>query len=214
QADLVAVVSHEVRTPLTAVVGIARELKDGWSTLPEETRLELVGLVAESAEDMAAIVEDLLTAAKAEQGNLVIESSAADLSGIASSVVDQLRFGSSVHGQAVAWADPHRARQIIRNLVVNAARYGGPQVELQAGSNGSMVWIEVTDNGAGISPGQLEKLFSPYTANQDRQDSNGLGLALSRQLANLMDGDLSYRRVDGKTVFRFSLPKAVDSRGI
>lgn len=209
QADLVAAVSHEVRTPLTAVVGIARELEDSWPTLPDEVRRELVGLVAEQAVDMTAIVEDLLTAAKAEQGQLAIEASVADLTEIASSVVGQLRLGSPVQGRAIAWADPGRARQVIRNLVVNAARYGGPEVELTAGTNGSMVWIEVSDDGKGVPPEQVKTLFNAFAANKDRVDSHGLGLALSRQLAVLMEGDVTYTRANGRTVFRLSLPKAV-----
>lgn len=209
QADLVAAVSHEVRTPLTAVVGLARELEDSWNTLPEEVRRELVGLVAEQAVDMSAIVEDLLTAAKADQGQLSIEASTTDLSEIASSVVEQLRLDSPVQGQALAWADPGRTRQVIRNLVVNAARYGGPKVELIAGVNGSMVWLEVTDDGKGVTPEQEKDLFSPFAAHDRRADSHGLGLALSRQLAVLMGGDLTYLHSNNRTVFRFTLPKAV-----
>jgi len=209
QADLVAAVSHEVRTPLTAVVGLARELEDSWNTLPDEVRRELVGLVAEQAVDMTAIVEDLLTAAKADQGQLTIEASTTDLSEVAESVVEQLRLDSPVQGHAVAWADPGRTRQVIRNLVVNAARYGGPKVELIAGANGSMVWLDVTDDGQGVTAEQENALFRPFAAHNRRADSHGLGLALSRQLAVLMGGDLTYTRSNGRTVFRFTLPKAI-----
>jgi signal transduction histidine kinase len=209
QADLVAAVSHEVRTPLTAVVGLARELQDSWDTLPDEVRRELVGLVAEQAVDMTAIVEDLLTAAKADQGQLTIEASTTDLSEVAESVVEQLRLDSPVRGHAVAWADPGRTRQVIRNLVVNAARYGGPKVELSAGTNGSMAWLDVTDDGKGVAPEREQALFRPFAAHDRRADSHGLGLALSRQLAVLMGGDLTYTRSNGRTVFRFTLPKAV-----
>ncbi len=209
QADLVAAVSHEVRTPLTAIVGLARELEDSWTTLPDDVRRELVGLVAEQAVDMTVIVEDLLTAAKAEQGQIAIEAATTDLTEIATSVVGQLRLDSQVEGKAVAWADPGGARQVIRNLVVNAARYGGPKVELIAGTNGSMVWLDVTDDGNGVSPEQVKDLFSPFASHDRRADSHGLGLALSRQLAILMGGDLTYRRSGDRTVFRFTLPKAV-----
>jgi signal transduction histidine kinase len=209
QSDLVAAVSHEVRTPLTAVVGLARELEDSWCNLSDEVRLELVSLVAEQAVDMTAIVDDLLTAAKADQGQLAIEACTTDLSAIASSVVDQLRLDSPVQGQALAWADPARTRQVIRNLVVNAARYGGSRVEIFAGANGSKVWLDVIDDGQGVPPEQQKVLFSPFAAHDRRADSHGLGLALSRQLAVLMGGDLTYTRSNNRTVFRFALPKAV-----
>ncbi|HEX5671633.1 MAG TPA: ATP-binding protein, partial [Acidimicrobiia bacterium] len=93
--------------------------------------------------------------------------------------------------------------------VVNATRYGGPEVELIAGANGSMVWLDVTDNGNGVTPEQEHALFRPFAAPERRADSHGLGLALSRQLAVLMGGDLTYTRSNGRTVFRFTLPKAV-----
>jgi signal transduction histidine kinase len=98
---------------------------------------------------------------------------------------------------------------VIRNLVVNAARYGGSKVELIAGSNGSAVWLEVIDDGKGVTPEQAQALFRPVAAHDRRADSHGLGLALSRQLAVLMGGDLTYTRSNDRTVFRFTLPKAV-----
>jgi signal transduction histidine kinase len=209
QADLVAVVSHEVRTPLTGVIGLARELEDRWTVLSEDTRRELVELISQSAGDMFSIVEDLLTAAKAEQGQLTIDPTVTDLSEVAASVVHQLRLPAPVEGQALAWADPHRVRQVIRNLVVNASRYGGPLISLQAGSNGVSVFVEVADNGVGIAPERIESLFDPHAINRQHRDSHGLGLALSRRLAILMGGDLGYTRVEERTVFKLTLPKAV-----
>lgn len=210
QAGMVASVSHEVRTPLTAVVGIAQELTDNWSTIPEDLRHELVGLIAEQATDMTAIVEDLLTAAKADQGKLTVEPQPIELATLAESVKDQLRMhGLKVSGAGLAWADPNRVRQVIRNLLVNARRYGGSQLELNIGANGAHVWLDVADNGNGIPEDRLDQLFSPFAVNDDRDDSSGLGLALSLRLATLMGGNLAYRRELDRTVFRLSLPKAV-----
>jgi two-component system sensor histidine kinase MtrB len=210
QSSIVAAVSHEVRTPLTAVVGIAQELDANWASIPDETRHELVGLVAEQAADMTAIVEDLLTAAKAEQGKLTIEAQPVDLSDVVVSVMTQLRIDSvPITGSAQAWADPQRVRQVLRNLVVNARRYGGKEIALVCGTDGGHVFVEVCDNGLGVPNGQLEELFSPYAGTDDRQDSTGLGLAFSRQLAVLMGGNLTYRREGNRTVFRLTLPRAV-----
>jgi signal transduction histidine kinase len=216
RASLVAAVSHEVRTPLTAVVGIAEMLNTNWTSMPEGTRHELVALIAEQATDMTAIVEDLLTAAKADQGKLAIKAQTIDLSQEAESVLQQMRISSadgagstSVVGCAQAWADPQRVRQVLRNLVVNARRYGGREIALQCGVQGSHAWLEVCDDGSGVPAGELEALFSPQAHTSDRSDSNGLGLALSRQLAVMMGGNLTYRREEGRTIFRLTLPKAV-----
>jgi len=210
QTSIVAAVSHEVRTPLTAVVGIAQELDANWASIPDETRHELVGLVAEQAADMTSIVEDLLTAAKAEQGKLTIDAQPVDLSDAVVSVMTQLRIDSvPISGSAQAWADPQRVRQVLRNLVVNARRYGGKEIALVCGTDGGHAYVEVRDNGLGVPNGQLEELFSPYAGTEERQDSTGLGLAFSRQLAVLMGGNLTYRREGNRTVFRLTLPKAV-----
>jgi signal transduction histidine kinase len=210
QGSIVAAVSHEVRTPLTAVVGIAQELDANWATIPDETRHELVGLVAEQAADMTAIVEDLLIAAKAEQGKLTIDPQPVDLSDVVVSVMTQLRIEPlPVSGSAQAWADPQRVRQVMRNLVVNARRYGGKEIVLVCGIDGGHAFVEVCDNGSGVPMGQLEELFSPYAGTEDCPDSTGLGLALSRQLAVMMGGNLTYRREADRTVFRLTLPRAV-----
>lgn len=210
QGSIVAAVSHEVRTPLTAVVGIAQELDENWTSIPDETRHELVGLVAEQAADMTAIVEDLLTAARAEQGKLTIDPQPVDLSEVVVSVMTQLRIEPlPVSGSARAWADPQRVRQVMRNLVVNARRYGGKEIALVCGIEGGHAFVEVSDNGSGVPIGQLEELFSPYAGTEDCPDSTGLGLALSRQLAVMMGGNLTYRREADRTVFRLTLPKAV-----
>ena len=163
QGSIVAAVSHEVRTPLTAVVGIAQELDANWDSIPDETRHELVGLVAEQAADMTAIVEDLLTAAKAEQGKLTIDPQPVDLSDVVVSVMNQLRIEPlPVSGSARAWADPQRVRQVMRNLVVNARRYGGKEIALVCGTDGGHAFFEVSDNGSGVPIGQLENC-SPRT---------------------------------------------------
>ena len=210
QGSIVAAVSHEVRTPLTAVVGIAQELDANWASIPDETRHELVGLVAEQAADMTAIVEDLLTAAKAEQGKLTIDPQPVDLSDVVVSVMTQLRIEPlPVSGSARAWADPQRVRQVMRNLVVNARRYGGKEIVLVCGIDGGHAFVEVSDNGSGVPMGQLDELFSPYAGTDDRPDSTGLGLAFSRQLAVMMGGNLTYRREANRTVFRLTLPRAV-----
>jgi signal transduction histidine kinase len=210
QASIVAAVSHEVRTPLTAVVGIAQELDANWADIPDETRHELVGLVAEQAADMTAIVEDLLTAAKVQQGKLTIDPQPVDLSDVVVSVINQLRIDPlPVVGSARAWADPQRVRQVMRNLVVNARRYGGHEIALVCGIDGGHAFLEVSDNGLGVPLNRVNELFSPYAGTEECPDSTGLGLSFSRQLAVMMGGNLTYRRVADRTVFRLTLPKAV-----
>jgi signal transduction histidine kinase len=128
------------------------------------------------------------------------------------SVVDSMRVGLDVvvEGEPTpAWADTLRTRQIMRNLLTNASRYGGDHIKLSVSSLGELAVLVVSDDGPGINVVDSEKIFDPYYRAQSaegRPDSVGLGLAVARQLARMMGGDLVYRRRSGWTRFELSLP--------
>jgi signal transduction histidine kinase len=103
-----------------------------------------------------------------------------------------------------------RLRQILRNLVSNAIRYGGDHIDVGVARANGHIHITVEDDGAGIPEGQWEQVFEPYARAHDRAEqpsSVGLGLTVSRKLARLMGGDLAYRH-EGGSVFDLSLPAA------
>jgi len=109
-----------------------------------------------------------------------------------------------------ALGDPARVRQILRNMITNADRYGGEEVQIRLGSNDSWVTVQVVDNGEGVPQTEREQIFSPYYrahSNSSQPAALGIGLSVARQLARLMNGDLVYRRVDDWTVFELSLPR-------
>ena len=108
-------------------------------------------------------------------------------------------------------ADPTRLRQIIRNLLTNAERYGGPHVELRAEAVGANVTVTVCDDGPGIPPTEREAVFEEWQGSDigtQHPQSIGLGLTISRRLARAMDGDLTYSYVDGESRFTLTLPIA------
>jgi signal transduction histidine kinase len=116
---------------------------------------------------------------------------------------------SSLHH--IAMADPVRVRQILRNLLTNALRYGGPEITITTHRDGPEVTLVLSDNGDGIPPEHRKRIFDPYHRGQkglSRSDSVGLGLAVSRQLARLMDGDLTLRTDLGPATFQLTLPLA------
>ncbi len=210
----VATVSHELRTPLTAVVGLLDELVESYRGFTDDERREMLELVAGQAHEMAAIIEDLLVAARAETGGVVLSLGDVDLSAEANAVIralpEAVQRGIEVSGGAEARGDARRIRQILRNLVTNALRYGGQEIVVRVGSDGSVGWVEVVDSGAGLPPEDRERIFEPYQragSGESRSGSVGLGLSVSRQLARLMGGDLTYR-VDGGSIFRLELPLA------
>lgn len=218
----VASVSHELRTPLAAVYGTAEELVTNWEQFEPDELRELVGMVAGQGAELTAIVEDLLVAANLESGKVAINPEIVSLNGLAREAwSDCQRSNPGLDGHSIsgpetsAYADPVRVRQIVRNLVTNAVRYGGDRVSIRvAAETHSFVeqvrpYIEVIDDGEGIPLEQRESVFDPYFQADEKErvlGSLGLGLAISRELARRMDGDLTYRFQNGQSVFRLELP--------
>lgn len=209
-----ATVSHELRTPLTAVMGFAEHLRSGdadpaeWSTLHD--------LIAEQARDIAELVDDLLLAGRLDTATIAIRLEALSAIDIVRQVVSPWERSDSVEVRIesndevpAACADPLRLRQILRNLVSNAVRHGRGPVLVSIRATGDRVDFEISDEGGGIPEGALVDLFQPYSviAHTDGQPGSvGLGLFVSKRLAELMDGSLDYRREDDRTLFTLSLP--------
>jgi signal transduction histidine kinase len=214
--DFVATVSHELRTPLTAVVGFAHELRSGLDALAPEDIATYVGLIEEQATEVGDLVEDLLVASRADQGEVPISLGATDLWQQVDAVVAARLDGAAVRmvgrdGDAKVFADAIRVRQILRNLLTNADRYGGPNVWVRVESRGDLRVVEVHDDGSGIPTAHRSFIFEPYHRAhraEGRTESVGLGLTVSRHLAELMGGRLDYDYVAGESVFSLTLPAA------
>lgn len=212
--ELIASVSHELRTPLTTVLGFAHMLQDPAAALSAEDRTDLQRLIVEEGTDLANIVDDLLVAARAETGILSVACVPVNLRAQVAQVLGNSDQQSSeriraVNGNGHALGDPIRVRQIIRNLVTNAVRYGGGSIWINLSVDDTVARLAVIDNGAGVPAEEQERLFEPYwQAHRDlgKPSSLGLGLSVSGDLARLMDGDLVYRREAAQTVFELTLP--------
>jgi PAS domain S-box-containing protein len=214
---LITAVSHELRTPLTAVMGIAEILRSDRKWYPASELDELIGIIADEANDMADILEDLLVASRMESTTIPLARTEMDLAEGVDQVAARLWLKQSpvarpiINGNAAALADPTRVRQIVRNLLTNAARHGGPSVHVDLHESGSDAVISVFDNGAEIPPALHRRLFEPYALSgtgSGKLHSIGVGLSVSRHLARLMGGDLRYSRIDGETNFKLTLPRA------
>lgn len=209
----IATVSHELRTPLAAVVGFSGELAQGLDGYSRGEIAEMVTLISGQSQEVAQLVDDLLTAERAASGNLTVSPRSIDLLDECRSIVESLGVDlevTVVGDSSIAWADTLRTRQIVRNLLTNAHRYGGRQVLIEVSSKADMASLVVSDDGPGVKGMDAEHIFDPYYRSQSvadsRPDSVGLGLAVARQLARMMGGDLVYRRRRGWTRFELTLP--------
>lgn len=217
--DLITSVGHGLRTPLTAVLGFAQMLRIGDDTdMAASDREEMVGFIAREAFELSGIIDDLLVAARIEIGKLETTRVPTSLRAQVAQVVEAWDSGAvagiKVSGSnAVASADPARVRQILRNLVTNALRYGGDQITVRVGGDDRNVFVRVEDDGEGVDAEEQDRIFEPYRRAHDAPGvtaSMGLGLAISRQLARLMDGDLTYDYESGLSVFTLTMPAKGD----
>ncbi len=211
--EFIATVSHELRTPMTVVLGLGEELASNYDSFTDAERWDLAVLIARQAEDATWLLEDLLVAYRQDPEGMVFETEEFDLVKAAERVLEVADRPITVEvegDRTTALADPRRTRQIIRNLVSNAVRYGGPDVSLRLRPAGDRIELAVRDDGGPISDDNVEQIFKPFERGgaPDLPNSVGLGLAVARKLARLMEGDLIYRHEGGLTCFVLSLPAA------
>jgi len=220
--QFLASVGHELRTPLTSVLGFAELLKSDHPDISDEERLSMIATVADEATDLASIVDDLLVAARSELELLVVTevpvSARAQVAQVLETAGKDAADMIEVLGQSGnpyrAIGDPSRVRQILRNLITNACRYGGDRIQVRLSSRAQWVSTVVADNGNGVPEDDAGHIFDPYYrahSIESQPAALGIGLSVARQLAILMHGDLTYRRQGNWTVFELLLPVAVET---
>lgn len=181
-------------------------------------------MIASESTALSHIIEDLLVAARADIGTLAINPERVDVVQAITELTDP--GPASVQPSPIAvsstreivWADPVRFRQVVRNLITNARRYGGEHIAVDIERRADLVAITVLDDGPGVPDNREQAIFEPYErghAQSIQPGSVGLGLAVSRELAQMMGGDLTFERRDLTSRFEFSVPAfAADRTGL
>ncbi len=221
RSQMLGTVSHELRNNLTGTMGLT-EIVSTDTGLSRQEAIELVTLAHQQAVDASEIVEDLLVATRVEGAALTVASDAVDLNHEVTTTAR--RFSGDGVNLIVraeddlppAAADGLRVRQVLRNLVSNAVRYGGPSIRLTTRSTGESVQVIVDDDGEGVPREDEKTIFLPYrrSGSSPHHGSVGLGLWISRELAQAMGGTLEYRRTGGLTEFVLTLRvHAVPAKG-
>ena len=207
-----ASVSHELRTPLTVVSGLAYELHDKLSQFTPVEREGLMDMLVEQTDELTGIVEDLLVAARSDIGSVTVHRQEVDLRCLVEQVMESTGIEASTRGDpGHALADPQRVRQILRNLLTNAKRYGGSKVRIDFAEGAGWTEVSVADDGMGIPVQKRRSVFEPYEsahAPTTNVESVGLGLYISRNLARAMGGELEYAYDGEWSHFRLRLPNA------
>jgi signal transduction histidine kinase len=206
RAKLLAHVSHEIRSPLSGVMGLAELMKNGAMGDLTDAQKDGMNQITDCAADMQALASDLLDAAAVQSGRMKvalvdIEVTDAMYQAVAGARFRTREYGPRIEiagdwsGDLIVRADPQRLKQVLINLMVNAAKYGGrpPRIEIGARAIGRRVRIEVSDNGPGVPESLREALFRPFErlgAEKSHVEGSGLGLAVSRELIQLQGGTI------------------------
>jgi len=224
KSAFVAMVSHELRTPLSGVLAAGAQLQREAQT---PVGRQAVEVVVDAGRFMHALLDDLLDLAKLEAGRMTTESVPYDLGHLvwslerhwtaaARSAGKPLRLTSAMGLPRKVSGDPTRLRQVLNNLLSNAVKFTGPAgvswtVDVCDGAEGCALTIRVTDTGPGIAPEKLDRLFTAFEQTDETvartHGGTGLGLALSRELARVMGGELRVESTVGVgSTFVLSLP--------
>jgi PAS domain S-box-containing protein len=225
KAEFLANMSHELRTPLNAIAGYADLLLLGVRGPLSEAAQGDVERMRRSGQYLLSLINDILNFAKIEAGQLSyqlgdvpVAAMLADVETLVSPQVSQrgLAYASLQADEVLARADAEKARQIVLNLVTNAIKFTDPggRITVSYERDGDAVRIHVADTGRGIPEEQIGRIFDPFVQvdrhlTADSQQGVGLGLAISRDLARAMGGDLAVRSEEGRgSTFTLTLPAA------
>jgi|AMFO01.1.fsa_nt_gi Signal transduction histidine kinase len=218
--EFVSMVSHELRTPLTSIAGFTEALRETWRDLPEDEVEEFLAIMRGETEHLANLVEDILVIPRLEAGRLRLEPEELDITPIAFEIAelvlkDGKEYAVSLSGRPLVYADPTRLRQILRNLLENARKYGGDQILIEGSErpDDGTYEIVVSDNGPGVPERDRDRIFEHFEqlskGDGRLQQGVGLGLPIARKLAHAMGGDLWYEaRFPVGARFCFTLPQA------
>jgi signal transduction histidine kinase len=198
--DLIGTITHEFRTPLACIEGFATALVDGWSQYPDEERIELVGRIAQHAEEMEDLVARFLDFTVTERGGVVAHLEPLELRPVVDQVLEALAPLLAERDLEVSvppllvLADATLLRRTLTNLLSNAVKYSTPgtRVAVAAESDGTRVRIDITDQGVGMSAQEAAQAFEPFWrgggSTTRKARGTGLGLALVAEYVRAMDG--------------------------
>jgi signal transduction histidine kinase len=222
RADFVSLVSHELRSPMAAVIGAARTLEERWRTLNPDQREAFLALIADETNRLAALIGDVLDTSRIEAGTFTYRFADVDLSLLVADAVgaaavgqDEVRVHADVAGALPPIrGDAERLRQVLSNLIDNAVKYSpaGDEVAVRARRDDGRVLIEVVDHGPGIPYDQQRLIFEKFGRADvagGSKPGTGLGLFIARSIAEAHGGSLDVRsRPDAGSTFVLSLPLA------
>ena len=220
KSDFVAITSHELRTPITAIRGFVTTLLRNRDRLSPEQVEAFVATIDRHSQRLARLVDDLLLVSRIEAGSIRLSMEETDLATLLAGAAEA--FGpegrsrirvSVVPERPTVVVDPHRVDQVLRNLVENALKFSDPSqpVEVSGAVRDGRVEIAVADRGVGISPEDLPRIFDRFHQGERaitrETEGAGLGLYITKRLVEAMGGTIEVSSAPGRgSTFTVTLP--------
>jgi signal transduction histidine kinase len=214
--QFIASASHELRTPIFSLGGFLELLAD--EELDDDTRRQFLEQIRGQVERMRNLATELLDLSRLEAGALELRPEPTDVGQLARDVAAEFTPAAARHRAEVELrlagepieldCDPERVAQVLRILLDNALVHTpeGTGVRVSAARANGHVRLEVSDHGLGIKRQNMPHIFEPFFTSNDEAQGAGLGLAIARELAERMHGELTVRSVPGRTTFSLELP--------
>lgn len=222
RAELVAMVAHELRSPLTGVKGFTSTLLSRWDRFTDEQRREMLATVDADADKLARLITELLDIARIDSGRLELYRRPTDLAAsLQRHVAGQIAAGKAPQNfrielpapVAEMWVDADKIDQVIANLLENAQRHGGGVVTLRLEPIPGAVAVTISDQGPGVPSELVGQIFDRFWRDR-RHGGTGLGLYISKGLVEAHGGSIGVGRAPGGgAAFRFTLPEFVADEG-
>lgn len=200
--EFVSMVSHELRTPITGISGFSETLRAHWRDLPPSEVDEFLTILRGESDHLANLVEDILVIPRLDSGHLRIHLEQVSVATVAETVAetvfdDDTSVEIDIPVYVTVWSDPARLRQILRNLMENARKYGGNEVYVSGEERREGTYtVIVADNGIGVAEADRERIFEHFeqlsSGDARLEQGVGLGLPIAKKLAMAMGGDLWY----------------------
>jgi signal transduction histidine kinase len=218
RADFVSLVSHELRSPMAAVIGASRTLQERWRELRPDQRQAFLALIGDETSRLASLIADVLDTSRIEAGTFSFRFADVDLASIVRDTVasasigqDEVPIEADVGRVDFVRGDAERLRQVVANLVDNAVKYSpvGTPVRLRLGQIDGAVIVAVSDNGPGIPPEDQSLIFEKFgrAAGGGSKPGTGLGLFIARSIAEAHGGTLDVSSIPGRgATFTLSVP--------
>ncbi len=222
KSTFISVVSHELKTPVALIKGYAETLRREDADWDRATVQESLAVIAEEADHLTHLIDNLLEASRIQAGGLKLEPTDVHLPRLAEKVVDGFRTQTDLHTFELdfppdfppVWGDPERLREVLTNLVSNAVKYspnGGP-VWIGGRVDQAGVTVYVADQGIGIPPEEQDRIFDRFhrveTGLHRRTEGTGLGLYLVKAIVEAHGGRVWVESAPGRgSIFMFTLPR-------